>query len=132
MQKIIQLSVSCVPEFIERATLKALTMEQKRFNDYAIKMQERVHIACEEIKDLPLNYIKPEGGMYIFPKATIDGFQSRDFAYKLLDKKRVSVAPGEAFGEYPEHFRISLGTNKEQIREGIKRIGEEIERWSKG
>jgi aspartate aminotransferase len=132
MQKIIQISVSCVPEFIQRATLKALTMEQKRFNDYAIKMQERVHIACEEIKDLPLNYFEPEGGMYIFPKATIDGFQSRDFSYKLLDKKRVSIVPGEAFGEYPEHFRISLGTNKEQIREGIKRIGEEIERWSKG
>ena len=132
MQKIIQISVSCVPEFIQKATVKALTMEQKRFDDYATKMKERVQIACEEIKGLPLSCIEPEGGMYIFPKANIDGFQSRDFAYKLLDRKRVSVAPGDAFGEYPEHFRISLGTNKDQIREGIKRIGEEIERWPKG
>ena len=94
-------------------------------------MKERVHVACEEIKRLPLSYIKPDGGMYIFPKVNIDGFQSNDFAYQLLDRQKVSIAPGEAFGEYPEHFRISLGTHKEQIKEGIQRIGEEMEKWSK-
>ena len=132
MQKIIQISVTCVPEFIQKASFKALTMEQKRFEDYSIKMKERVQIACEEIKGKYLNCIEPEGGMYIFPKSTIDGFQSMDFAYKLLDRKRVSVAPGDAFGEYPEHFRISLGRNKDQIREGIKKIREEIEEWKEG
>jgi len=131
MQKIIQISVTCVPEFIQKATYKALTMEQKGFQDYATKMQERVQIACEEIKGLPFSCIEPEGGMYIFPKANIEGFQSRDFADKLLERKRVSIAPGDAFGEYSEHFRISLGKNKDQIREGIKRIGEEIEKWPK-
>ncbi|MCK5402928.1 aminotransferase class I/II-fold pyridoxal phosphate-dependent enzyme [Candidatus Bathyarchaeota archaeon] len=132
MQKIIQISVTCVPEFIQKASFKALTMEQKRFEDYSIKMKERVQIACEEIKGKYLNCIEPEGGMYIFPKSTIDGFQSMDFAHKLLDRKRVSVTPGDAFGEYPEHFRISLGRNKDQIREGIKKIHEEIEEWQKG
>ena len=132
MQKIIQISVTCVPEFIQKASFKALTMEQKRFEDYSIKMKERVQIACEEIKGKYLNCLEPEGGMYIFPKSTIDGFQSMDFAYKLLDRKRVSVAPGDAFGEYPEHFRISLGRNKDQIREGIKKIREEVEEWKEG
>jgi aspartate aminotransferase len=131
MQKILQISISCVPEFIQKAALKALTMERKRFERYAAQMKERVHIACEEIKKLPLSYIKPDGGMYIFPKVNIDGFQSNDFAYQLLDRQKVSIAPGEAFGEYPEHFRISLGTHKEQIKEGIQRIGKEMERWLK-
>ncbi len=131
MQKIIQISVTCVPEFIQKAAYKALTMEQKGFQDYAKKMQERVQIACEEIKGLPFSCIEPEGGMYIFPKANIEGFKSRDFADKLLERKRVSITPGDAFGEYSEHFRISLGKNKDQIREGIKRIGKEIERWPK-
>ena len=132
IQKIIQISVTCVPEFIQKASFKALTMEQKRFEDYSTKMKERIQIACKEIKGKYLKCIEPEGGMYIFPKSTIDGFQSMDFAYKLLDRKRVSVAPGDAFGEYPEHFRISLGRNKDQIREGIKKIREEIEEWQKG
>jgi aspartate aminotransferase len=131
MQKILQISISCVPEFIQKAALKALTMERKRFTDYATQMKERVKIACEAIKTLPLSYIEPEGGMYIFPKADIEGFQSRDFAHNLLDRRRVSIAPGEAFGEYPEHFRISLGINEDQIKEGIRRIGEEVKRWPK-
>jgi aspartate aminotransferase len=132
MQKFIQISITCVPEFIQKATLKALTMEQKRFESYATKMKERIQLACKEIETLPLSYIQPDGGMYIFPKVNIDGFQSREFAYTLLERKRVSIVPGEAFGEYPEHFRISLGKNKDQIRDGIKRLGEEVERWLKG
>ena len=132
MQKIIQISVTCVPEFVQKAALKALTMKQGGFKAFTREMKERVKTAREELNGLPLSYVEPEGGMYLFPKAAVDGFQSRDFAYKLLDEKGVSVAPGEAFGEYPEHFRISLGTNRAYIREGIKRIGEMVERWPGG
>jgi aspartate aminotransferase len=129
MQKIIQISVTCIPEFVQKAALKALTMKQDAFKAFVLEMRERVKIACEELNVSPLRYLKPDGGMYIYPKATVEGFQSRTFARRLLDEKRVSVAPGEAFGEYPEHFRVSLGINRVDLKKGIKMIGEMAERW---
>ena len=122
MQSILQLSITCVPEFIQKAALSALTMEQGVFNEYANEMRERLNLVCNRLKKLPVKYFRPRGGMYVFPKVTMNGFDSVTFANKLLENRRIAVTPGNAFGNYPEHFRISLGTNKEEIKEGIKGI----------
>ena len=129
MRNLLQISVTCVPEFIQRAALKALKMEQNPFNTFAENVKQRLDTACRELDNLPVSYIRPDGGMYVFPKARINGFHSDIFANKLLDEERVAIAPGDAFGNYPEHFRISLGTNMENITSGIKRIGKAINRW---
>jgi aspartate/methionine/tyrosine aminotransferase len=67
--------------------------------------------------------------MYLFPRADIKNFDSQAFTRTLLSKKKVAVVPGEAFGAYPEHFRLSLGMNKRDIKEGVKRIGMLLEEW---
>jgi len=132
MQSLLQISVTCVPEFIQRAALKALRMSQDPFNSFADDMRRRIEAACRELDRLPLSYIRPNGGMYVFPKAEIENFNSYDFAHRLLEEEKVAVSPGEAFGDYPEHFRISLGTSMADIQSGIRRIGKEIERWRGG
>lgn len=129
MQKLVQISTTCVPEFIQKAAFKALTMDQSRYKSFAKEMSERITLACKQLDKYPVSYSKPEGGMYLFPKVDKDSFDSKKFAQQLLLKKKVSIAPGEAFGDYPEHFRISLGTNKENIKEGINRIGGFVEQW---
>lgn len=78
---------------------------------------------------LPLSYVKPDGGLYVFPKAKLDSFNSTDFTNKLLEEEKVAIIPGEAFGDYPEYFRIFLGTGKSEIRNSIRRMGEAINKW---
>jgi aspartate/methionine/tyrosine aminotransferase/chorismate mutase len=130
MKKLIQISITGVSEFIQKAALEALTMKQEEYEAYSREMNERIRLACNELDQYPVPYARPEGGMYIFPKTNIVGFDSRKFAQQLLSKKKVAVVPGEAFGKYPEHFRISLGTNKRALREGVTRIGELVEEWT--
>lgn len=129
MQKLLQISITCVPEFIQRAALKALKMQQDPFNAFAEEMKQRIDLACSELNKLPLHYTKPDGGMYVFPKVEYESFHSYHFANKLLKEEKVAIIPGEAFGDYPKHFRISLGTSVNDIRLGIQRIGKVINEW---
>ena len=42
----------------------------------------------------------------------------------LLEKGKVIVVPGHAFGESSSRYiRLSFATSEENIREGLKRIG---------
>lgn len=131
MQNILQVSVTCVPDFVQRAALKALKMSPKPYDEFAGSMKQRVDVACKELDKIPLPYIRPNGGMYVFPRYEVEGFSSYEFAHKLLETDKVSVSPGEAFGDYPEHFRISLGTGLKNIVTGIRRIGKAVKRWEK-
>jgi aspartate/methionine/tyrosine aminotransferase len=96
-----------------------------------MKMQNRIDIACKELDKHSVKYVRPEGGMYVYPRVEIKGFDSEIFAHRLLDEKGVAMTPGEAFGNYPEHLRISLGTDIEEIREGIRIMGGSLQEWSK-
>jgi len=132
MQSLVQLSITCVPEFVQKAALAALTMEQDVYDEYAREMRGRIDLACRELERLPVEYVRPDGGMYVYPRARMNGFDSEAFTYRLLEDRGVVITPGEAFGDYPEHFRISLGTNEEDIRDGIRGIGESLRLWSEG
>ncbi len=130
IKELIQMSITGVSDFVQQAALNALTMERGEDAAVSRNMKERIELACTELDRYPVSYARPEGGIYLFPKANMEGFDSRKFAEQLLSKKKVAVVPGEAFGEYPEHFRISLSTRKRDIREGVKGIGELVEEWA--
>ena len=68
----------------------------------------------------------PDGAFYIFPE--VKGIygrgairDSQSFANFLLERARVSVVPGSAFGN-DDCVRISYATSMDRIREGVKRI----------
>ena len=55
-----------------------------------------------------------------------------DFATDLLEKERVIVVPGHAFGEKSDcYVRLSFATSEENILEGLKRIGRYMENFDK-
>ena len=50
------------------------------------------------------------------------------FADRLLYNAKVAVVPGSCFGESGKgYLRVSLGADKEKIREAIERIKKEVE-----
>jgi aspartate aminotransferase len=80
--------------------------------------------------------LKPKGAFYMFPNISrligksIDGeviSNSDTFARILLEKGKVAVVPGSGFGS-DVHVRLSYATSMDTIVEGLKRMGELLER----
>lgn len=129
MKRFLQLSVNCVHEFVEKAVLKALTMNQEYVEAFLKDVGERIELACKELITYPVLIIRPEGGMYLFPRANIENFNSQTFTSQLLSKKKVAVVLGDAFSVYPKHFRLTHSMNKKDIKQGVKRFEALLEEW---
>jgi aspartate aminotransferase len=124
MMKIQSLMLTCVPEFIQYGAVKALESDADvKSNSEAMK--RRIDTAAQELDAIDaLEYVKPDGAMYVFPQARKEGFDAAAFTMKLLEEKGVTISPGTGFGDYPRAFRISLGGSDETIVQGIRKIGE--------
>lgn len=120
------LMYTSVPEFIQYGAIKALESEEEATRNREA-MRERIAVASRELDRIPgLQFYRPDGAMYVFPQSRDESFDASTFAERLLNEDGVSVIPGGGFGRYPRCFRISLGSPKEVIVEGIRRIGEKI------
>jgi len=68
----------------------------------------------------------PQGAFYVFPNisAHLNAAMPDDTAAanQLLERERVAVVPGSAFGA-PGHLRLSYATSMERIEEGLRRLG---------
>jgi aspartate aminotransferase len=85
--------------------------------------EERAKIACKTLAKAGLSFTEPEAPFYVFPKRK--GLDSEKFTLDLLDKG-VAVASGTSFGDYREHFRISLTAPREEIKVGLDKISEAL------
>ncbi|GBC71999.1 Aspartate aminotransferase [Candidatus Calditenuaceae archaeon HR02] len=125
--RILSQLITCVPEFIQMASIKAIEDREtpKRYGDI---MRRRIEMVCRELDKIGATYVKPNGGMYVFPKIGGEGFDSAEFALNLLETARVAVAPGTAFGNYPEYIRISVGLGEEDLRKGLRMLAESLQK----
>jgi len=73
-----------------------------------------------------LGFYVPEirGGFFVWarlPEGYVDGFH---FAVDLYDQQKVAVIPGEHFSQrHPHYIRFNVAREKEEVQEGLKRIG---------
>ncbi|MDD4324917.1 MAG: pyridoxal phosphate-dependent aminotransferase [Candidatus Bathyarchaeota archaeon] len=121
--KINQITFNNVPVFIQDAALKGLELRSKIASDIKAKYKQRADLASTKLEAAGFKFTKPDAPFYVFPK--LEGLVSDQFTLDLLDKG-VAVAPGNSFGEYPEHFRISLTAPDDQIEVGIDKICEAV------
>jgi aspartate aminotransferase len=122
--KLNQITINNVPVFIQEAALKGLELRKQLATDIKKEYQERADMACKILSTDGLSFTKPEAPFYVFPKRP--GLDSEKFTLELLDKG-VAVAPGTAFGDYREHFRISLTAPRPQIKKALNIICEALE-----
>jgi aspartate aminotransferase len=123
LTKLNQITINNVPVFIQEAALKALELKDQLSTAIKQEYRERAKIACEKLSKTALEFTEPEAPFYVFPKKR--GLDSVRFTLDLLDKG-VAVAPGTAFGDYPEHFRISLTAPRQEIEVGLDKICEAL------
>lgn len=81
--------------------------------------QRRRDLFCEILDEAGLEYVKPEGAFYLFPKTPVD-----DVTFcQLLQEELILAVPGRGFGG-PGHIRLAFCVDEKIIarsREGFKR-----------
>jgi aspartate aminotransferase len=118
-----QITINNVPVFIQEAALKALELQKQLATKIKSEYQERAKMASKKLDAAGLEFTEPDAPFYVFPRKR--GLDSERFTLKLLDEG-VAVAPGTAFGDYREHFRISLTAPREQIEVALDKIREAL------
>ena len=123
MIKLNQITTTCVPAFIQYGALKGLESRKKIADEIREQFRLRADLAINILSKAKMKFSRPDAPFYLFPK--VDGLDSERFALDLLDRG-VAVAPGTAFGDYREYFRIALTVEEEKIREGLEKICEAL------
>ena len=114
MSKLQALSLTNVSEPIQYVALEALNADTSK-NTKIIK--SRLDALKESAKDIGLEFIEPDGAMYLFARTKHKDFDATKFSEKLLEHG-VAIAPGEGFGDYKEFFRITA-INEPRLMEGM-------------
>ena len=113
------------------ASVEALSGEQDDVHSMIKQFKLRRNYMVERINSINnLSCIEPEGAFYVMVNISsilnklIDGKMIKDsisFSKLLLEKEKVAVIPGIAFGA--ENFiRLSYATSMENIKQGLNRI----------
>ncbi|MEM2937210.1 MAG: pyridoxal phosphate-dependent aminotransferase [Candidatus Bathyarchaeia archaeon] len=121
--KLNQITFTNIPVFIQEAALKALELRHEIIRNIREEYRKRADLACNILSKTDLKFTKPDAPFYLFPKR--EGLDSEKFAFDLLDMG-VAVAPGTAFGDYKEHFRIALSVPDDEVELGLKIISEAL------
>ena len=119
MSKLEALCLTNVSEPIQYVAMKAL--EADTSNNSKI-VQKRLDMLATKAKEIGLEFIIPDGAMYIFAKVNKEGFDGVKFANNSLDKG-LAVAPGEGFGNYKNFIRISACQDEKSLMEGMVILG---------
>jgi len=116
------------PYLSEKITATVLLNAREKLLDRFKKIGNRniaiVKEWMEQLDDL-LEYVSPEGGIMCFPRYSPD-MDSATLGRELLDKTGVLISPGKYFG-LEGHLRITAVNPEEQLRAGLKALGEGLD-----
>lgn len=116
MAKLQSLCLTNVSEPIQYVALKALEADT---SNNSKTVRKRLETLTKSAKEIGLEFVEPEGSMYLFAKIKKDGFDGTQFANSALDHG-LAVAPGDGFGQYKEFIRISACQDEKKLKEGMK------------
>ena len=119
-------TITCIPEFIQEAALKALELRNEVAKYMVERYRVRAEIAYSILTEAGFKVAKPEAGFYIFPKVNID---SNNFSLKLLEDEGIAVVPGSSFGGFNDFIRISLTVDNKSLTESLRRLVRYYERF---
>jgi aspartate aminotransferase len=125
-------STSNANSIAQSAAVEALNGPQESVTAMLSEYTARRGWLLQALREIPgVTCNEPEGAFYAFPsiKACLGGElkTSGDFAQRLLDEEQTVVTDGAGFGA-EGYIRISYATSMDQLREGIKRLGNFVAR----
>lgn len=115
MSKLQALCLTNVSEPIQFVALQALNADTSNNTNI---VRSRLEVLIQKAKAIGLEFVEPDGSMYLFAKVPKDGFDGTEFANSLLDRG-LAVAPGEGFGDCKDFIRISACQDEKALIEGM-------------
>ena len=125
--KLIQISTSGVPAFIQKAGIAALSKGDQVVVDLRDRCQIGRDIVFDYLEQWPrVRCMRPKGAFYAF--FSVEGMEnSLEFCKTLIDKCNVGLAPGSAFGPGGEGFlRLCFASTPDKLNEAMQALGKEI------
>ena len=116
MAKLEALCLTNVSEPIQYIAMKALEAD---ISNNSNTVQNRLDVLIQKAKEMGLDFVVPDGAMYIFARINQEGFDGVQFANSTLERG-LAVAPGEGFGNYKNFIRISACQDEKTLIEGMK------------
>ena len=137
MSKIQGQATSCANSIGQRAGIEALSGDQKYVKEMLSLFMSRRDLIVDLLNDIKgVSCFLPGGAFYAFPDfSTYLGKRAEgtllrdtfDISEYILKFANVVTVPGDGFGA-PGHIRFSYATNKNTIKEGIKRVKSALEK----
>ncbi|MGH1567144.1 MAG: aminotransferase class I/II-fold pyridoxal phosphate-dependent enzyme [Nitrosopumilus sp.] len=115
MAKLEALCLTNVSEPIQYVAMKALEADISKNTN---TVQKRLEVLTKMAKEIELDFVVPDGAMYIFARINQEGFDGTQFANSTLEKG-LAIAPGEGFGDYKNFIRISACQDEKILVEGM-------------
>jgi aspartate aminotransferase len=129
--KVLESNSSCTSTISQVAAEAALDGPQDCVTEMVTAYRRRRDLVVDLLREAGLFISEPAGAFYCMADVSPSGLDSRAFAFELLRKKGVSVAPGSAFGEVGKNaVRISLASSDQDLREGVGRLAEFVRQRS--
>ncbi len=123
--KVLESNSSCVSTITQVAAEAALDGPQDCVGEMVAAYRHRRNVVIDILREAEMLVNEPTGAFYCMADISRSRLQARDFAFKLLRERGVSVAPGSAFGEVAvDAVRISLASSDTDLREGVGRLAE--------
>ena len=118
--KLIQISTSGVPQFIQRAGIAALEGGDEVIADLRARCQIGRDIVFDRLEKWPrVRATRPNGAFYAF--FAVEGMtDSVGFCKELIDRCNVGLAPGSAFGPSGEgYLRLCYASTPEKLHQAM-------------
>ena len=115
MAKLEALCLTNVSEPIQYIAMKALEADTSNNTN---TVQNRLDVLAQKASEMGLEFVIPDGAMYIFARVNKEGFDGVQFANSTLEKG-LAVAPGEGFGNYKNFIRLSACQDEQTLTEGM-------------
>lgn len=121
----------------QRATITAVSADPSEIQDMVDTFKTRRDLIIDLLQGMPgIKTSIPSGAFYVLPDVSeyfgksYNGFtieNAGDFTMYILQEAQVALVEGTAFG-VPNCVRISYANSESQIKEGMKRMKEALEK----
>jgi aspartate aminotransferase len=124
VSKIHSHSVTCAPNFVQRAGVEALRSVESEVAAMVEAFEKRrdlvVDLLAERGKEIP----QPQGAFYAMIPTDEGAGDDMEWCDTAIEDAHVATVPGSAFNA-PGYARISYAASEERLEEGFSRLAEE-------
>ena len=131
--KLIEFNVSCAPAFVQHGGLAAITQGEAFVHQTLERFRQGRDLVQQYLGDIDgVTLYDMPATFYAFIKVEGLADNSQPAILEMIEKHRVGVAPGEAFGAAGAgHLRICYGSHPDKLEQGLAGIRDYLINFTK-